>query len=266
MNQQRRPLAWSGTAYAAEAGHHRAFDEWFLDRLRPRSTDVVVDLGCGSGEFSARLADMVDGGRVIGVEPDPSMLEAAERHARPNLSFVRARAQDLGETLDEASVDLVLSRAMLHWLALRSYRKVFAAVLRVLRAGGWYHSESAGAGNVHRVIDLLNDLAARFGVPRPPAFPDAGIVFEILEDVGFELPVEGVRTVAQRRPFTREQAIGFLRTQATVGLTRSAPEGSARAIVDAAVSEVDRLRRADGSFDQTFVRLEILARRPDRQR
>lgn len=264
MNEQRRPLAWSGTAYAAEAGHHRALDEWFLDRLRPRPTDVVVDLGCGSGEFTAHLADIADEGRVIGVEPDQSMLEASARHTRPNLSFVQARAQDLDQAVDEASVDVVLSRAMLHWLPLRSYRRVFSAVLRVLRPGGWYHSESAGTGNVRPVVDLLGDIATRFGVPPLPAFPDPGIVLEILEEAGFELPVEGVRTVAQRRPFTREQAIGLLRTQATVALTRSAPDEQREALVEAAVSEVDRLRRAEGAFDQTFVRLEILARRPGR--
>lgn len=265
MNEQRRPLTWSGTDYAAEAGHHRALDEWFLDRLRPRPTDVVVDLGCGSGEFTARLADITGEGRVIGIEPDPSMLEAAARHGRANLSFVQARAQDVDQAIDAASVDVVLSRAMLHWLPLRSYAQVFTGVLRVLRPGGWYHSESAGAGNVPRVVELLEDLATKFGVPTPPGFPDAGTVLELLEGAGFELPLEGVRTVAQRRPFTREQAIGFLRTQATVGVTRSAPEEQREALVEAAVSEVDRLRRADGTFDQTFVRLEILARRPDRR-
>ena len=43
-------------------------DEWFLARHRPRPSDVVVDLGCGSGEFSARLATLVPEGRVIGVD------------------------------------------------------------------------------------------------------------------------------------------------------------------------------------------------------
>jgi hypothetical protein len=34
-------------------------------------------------------------------------------------------------------------------------------------------------------------------------------------------------------------------------------------IVAQAVASVDRLRRHDGSYDQTFVRLELLVRPPD---
>jgi SAM-dependent methyltransferase len=264
MGERGRTVRWSGAAYATQSGHHRSLDDWFLDRLQPRADDVVVDLGCGSGEFSARLAGIATNGRVIGVEPDPSMLEAARRHDSPNLEFVQAAAEHVDDVVEQGSVDLVLSRAVLHWLPLAAYPRVFEGVWRVLRPGGWFHSESAGAGNVPKVLRLVEDLAARFDVPAPPpSFPDAGVGFDLVEQAGFHIPVDGVRTVAQRRPFTRDQLLGFLRTQVTVALTRAAPEDMAETIVRAAVSEVDGLRRADGSYDQTFVRLEILAQRPD---
>lgn len=91
--------AWSGRAYAAESAHHRSYDDWFLDRLPPAPDDVVIDLGCGSGELTARLAEIVNGGRVIGVEPDGSMLEAAHRHAAPNLEFVQASAEEFDSSI-----------------------------------------------------------------------------------------------------------------------------------------------------------------------
>lgn len=262
MDNQPGAAPWSGTAYADHADHHRAVDDWFLDRVRPDADSVVVDLGSGSGEFTARLAGMVTEGRVIGVEPDPSMLEAAQRHAGPNLRFVGVSAEDVDRVIDTGSVDLVVSRAMLHWLPLTSYPRVFEAVHRVLRPGGWFHSESGGAGNVPRVVQLLDDLAARFSVPRPPPFPDAGIAFDLVEQAGFAIPVDGVRTVAQRRPFSRQQMLGFLRTQATVALTRVMSEEAGDALVQAAVADIERLRRADDTYDQTFVRLEIMVQRP----
>lgn len=57
----RQPGEWSGDEYAEHSGHHRAFDDWFVDRQPPSAADVVVDLGCGSGEFSAKLAALVPG-------------------------------------------------------------------------------------------------------------------------------------------------------------------------------------------------------------
>lgn len=257
-----RTSDWSGEEYAAQADHHRSFDDWFLDRLPPDKEDVVVDLGCGSGEFTARMAEIVTEGKVFGVEPDPSMLQAARRHQHPRLEFVQAPAEDLEEVVERESVDKVMSRAMLHWLPVTSYPGVFEAVFRVLRPGGWFHSESAGAGNVPRLVAALNDLADRFGVPAPTPFPDAGTVFDLVEEAGFTIPREGVRSVAQRRSFTRDQAMGLLQTQGAVAVAREADRSEASAIEEAAGAEVERLRRVDGSFDQTFVRLEILAQRP----
>jgi SAM-dependent methyltransferase len=253
---------WKGDEYAEQAAHHRAIDDWFIDRLPPRRDDTVVDLGCGTGEFTARVAEIVADGKVIGVEPDSSMLEVAKRHGHPGLEFVEGSAETVDEVVDRGSIDKVLSRAMLHWLPLAAYPRVLEAVFRILRPGGWFHSESAGVGNAPRLTGILNDLASRFGTPDPPPFPNAGVVFDLVEQAGFEIPLEGVRTVAQRRRFTREQAIGLLRTQGAVVVIRHVDRDKARAIEDAAEAEIERLRRSDGTFDQTFVRLEIMARRP----
>ncbi len=46
-------------------------------------------------------------------------------------------------------------------------------------------------------------LAREHGLPEWPGFPDTGLTFERLEKAGFPSN-EAVRTVAQRRPFTRE--------------------------------------------------------------
>lgn len=253
---------WRGEAYSASAGHHRTYDDWFLDRLSPETRDVVVDLGCGSGEFTARIADLVTGGRVIGIDPDPSMLEVAKKRDHPRTEFVSGAAQQLDERVDESSVDKVLSRAMLHWISLGEYPRVFDAVFRVLRPGGWYHSESAGAGNGRHLTAVLNDLATKFATPPLAGFPDPGVVYDMIEQTGFEIPPDGIRAVTQRRPFTREQAMGLLQSQGSVAIIRNADGSQVEAILEAAGAEVERLRRWDGTFDQTFVRLEILVQKP----
>lgn len=254
---------WRGEAYSASSGHHRSYDDWFLDRLTPDAEDIVVDLGCGSGEFTARVADLVTGGKVIGIDPAPSMLDVARGRERPRLEFLNGAAQDLDSLVDQGSVDKVLSRAMLHWISLDEYPRVFEAVFRVLRPGGWYHSESAGAGNVRPLTALLKDLAASFGTPPLPPFPDPGIVFDMVDEAGFEIPDEGIRAIAQRRPFTRDEARSLLESQGAVAVTRYADQDDIESILDDASADVDRLRRWDGTFDQTFVRLEILVRKPD---
>lgn len=110
--------------------------------------------------------------------------------------------------------------------------------------------------------EIVEEIAASHGVAAPPRFPDVGAVFELLEAAAFDMPEEAVRTVAQRRAFSRDRLVTFLRSQAAVALTRSAPEELKPALIDALVSAAERLRRHDGTFDQTFVRLEILVSKP----
>lgn len=253
---------WRGDQYAAASGHHRAADAWFLERHRPARTDVVVDLGCGTGEFTAELASLVPDGRVVGVDSDPSMLDRARRYAGGNLTFIQAAAEEVDEVVDAGSVDVVVSRAMLHWLPPGSRPRLFAAVLHVLRPGGVLHAEGASVGNIHMINALLTDLARRHHIPPPPPFPDPAEIFEEVEKAGFDVPAGGVHAVAQRRAFTVEQLAALLRSQAILVLTRHVAADVAATIEHEALAGMDRLRRHDGSYDQTFVRLDVLARKP----
>lgn len=262
MSQHVPGVRWQGASYARHSGHHRAADEWFLRRHLPSSSDVVVDLGCGTGEFSARLAALVPHGRVIGVDRDESMLEQARGREGENLHFIQAPAEHVDEVVDAGSVDLVVSRAMLHWLPAVVRPQYFRAVLRVLKPGGVLHAEGAGTGNIRAIDAMLGDLARRHGLPEPPPFPDTGVIFDEVEEAGFEIQDGGVHSVAQRRSFTTDELEGLLRTQAILVLTRHASAELAAKIEHEAVGSIDRLRRYDGSFDQTFVRLDVLARRP----
>jgi SAM-dependent methyltransferase len=261
--EQKAPHAqWQGDQYAPASGHHREADEWFLTRHRPAKTDVVVDLGCGTGEFTTRLAALVPRGRVVGVDRDASMLETASRFAGGNLRFVQGQAEDVTDIVAAGSVDLVVSRAMLHWLPKDVRPRFFRSVLGVLKPGGVFHGEGAAVGNIRMINALLTDLAERHRIPPPPPFPDIGEVFEEVEQAGFDVPAGGVTAVAQRRRFSAEQLKALLRTQAILVLTRHVEPEAAAAIEREALEEVDRLHRHDGSYDQTFVRLDVLARRP----
>ncbi|MBF6101480.1 class I SAM-dependent methyltransferase [Nocardia cyriacigeorgica] len=253
---------WRGAEYSAAAEHHRAFDDWFLTRRPPRAWDTVVDLGCGTGEFTAKISALVPDGLVIGVDHDPSMLATARRRAGGDLEFVTSSATNFDRLIPPGTVDLVVSRAMLHWLPVSAYPQVFAAVHRVLRPDGWYHSESAAAGNAPGVIRLLERVARANDLRPPEPFPEPAPVARMLADAGFAIPADGVRAVPQHRRFTRDELAAMLRTTAAISLTRQAPATAHARLADQLAEAVDELRAPDGTYDQTFVRLEILVRKP----
>ncbi len=99
--------------------------------------EVVLDLGSGAGAdvlISARR--VAPGGRAIGLDMTPEMLDAARRTAAEagvdNVEFVEGYLEDI--PLTDASVDVVISNCVINLAA--DKRVVLAEAARVLRSGG----------------------------------------------------------------------------------------------------------------------------------
>ncbi len=255
---------WDGALYAANTGHHRVYDDAFLDTLPLRPGDHVLDLGCGSGDFTATVAERVPEGLVVGLEPQPSLLAAARGCARPNQRFVQGQVQHLGSLFPtDAAFDVVMSRSMLHWVPLADHGGLLADVRRLLRPGGWYRAEFGGAGNIPVVLPLLDDVSRRLGGPVTPwTFTDPATYLELVEQAGLEVGPGFVRSTAQRRAFDRAALLGWFRSQVEQAYTSRLDAERAERFRRDIEARVDELERADGTFDQTFVRLDLLVRRP----
>lgn len=98
-----------------------------LDGLGLPSGLLAADVGAGTGISARLLADR--GCRVIAIEPNRAMRDAAEPHQR--VEWRDGSAEDLG--LHGESIDLVIAAQAFHWFRPTSALAEFA---RVLRPGG----------------------------------------------------------------------------------------------------------------------------------
>jgi arsenite methyltransferase len=99
--------------------------------------DSVIDLGCGAGIDTLLAARLVSpGGRAIGLDTLPEMLEQAEANAREgaitNVVWLRGELEAI--PLPDASVDVAISNGVLN-LSPRKGRAM-SEIFRVLRPGG----------------------------------------------------------------------------------------------------------------------------------
>ena len=102
----------------------------------PKVGDVILDLGCGTGELSAYLAELVGPeGKVIGVDPDKERIQLAkETHNQiENLSFVEGSAINFPGIGAEV-YDIVFSNYALHWMG--NKQQVFNNMFESLKVGG----------------------------------------------------------------------------------------------------------------------------------
>lgn len=258
---------FDGALYAANTAHHRRHDDAVLAGLPLGPGARVLDLGCGSGELTAAVADLcAPGGRVLGTDVSASQISyAASVHERPGLSFAVAAAQELGALLDPESFDVVLSVAALHWVPGPDQPGVLDGVRRVLRPGGVLRIDMGGRGQIARAREVLAPVAvAHGGDPGllPWFFPGPDEYRSLLTGAGLE--PRRVELLHQRRPFPDAAALeGWLRSQVLPAYAAAVPADRYAAFTAAAVAAgVERLRRPDGGFDQDYVRLDVLAHRP----
>ena len=71
----------------------------------------ALDVACGSGKLTAQLAKVARGGRVVGLDFSPRMLEIARR-AHPEIDFLEGDALNL--PFEDASFDLHVRCGHLH--------------------------------------------------------------------------------------------------------------------------------------------------------
>jgi SAM-dependent methyltransferase len=92
-----------------------AFFREVAKRLGLQNNQALIDLGTGPGLLALGFAPYV--GRVVAVDPEPSMLAAARKaieRAGQNVMLIQGRAEDLPE--DVGRFDVVSIGRALHWL------------------------------------------------------------------------------------------------------------------------------------------------------
>lgn len=104
------------------------FDDLF-GLVKRREGMRVVDLGCGTGELTARLADDLPGSDVTGVDSSAEMLARAENLKRDGLRFELRSIESM-----EGEWDLVFSHAALQWVD--DHQTFVPHLLRMLRPSG----------------------------------------------------------------------------------------------------------------------------------
>jgi SAM-dependent methyltransferase len=96
------------------------------------SASTVADVGSRTGILSELF--LRNGNRVIGIEPNREMREAAEHRLGQHTRFTSVAWTAEATTLDDASVDFVTAGQAFHWFDPERARTEFA---RTLKPEGW---------------------------------------------------------------------------------------------------------------------------------
>jgi len=175
--------AWDPELYEACHSFVWRFGEALMELLDPKPGERILDLGCGPGHLTHKIAER--GACVLGLDASPEMIGLA-RQNYPHLKFVLA---DAAQMQFEREFDAVFSNAALHWML--DANSVAQAVSRALRPGGRFVAELGGKGNIHTIERAVEEVARQYlGDRLPPSrtfFPSIGEYSSLLEANGFKV-------------------------------------------------------------------------------
>ncbi len=124
-------MRWNPTQYARYSSErNRPFFD-LVNQVPAAEPASVVDLGCGSGELTATLAERWPGSRVIGIDSSAEMLERSAPHLSDRVGFELSDAAGFAAT----GVDVLISNALLQWVP--EHRDLLPRWAGELNAGGW---------------------------------------------------------------------------------------------------------------------------------
>jgi len=140
---------------AAQASAIWPQEELLLARYALAPDARIADIGCGSGEITARLAAHYPRAHLVGVDIlKGSIAHARARHAAlaPRVHFEQGDAFEL--QLKSDAYDLVTCRHMTQ--SIPEPERALKELARVCKPGGWLHVLSEDYGMIHMPTGALN--------------------------------------------------------------------------------------------------------------
>ncbi len=163
-------------------GVHGANSRMVVEMAQIKSSDKVLDVGCGTGNLTLTAQKYVGpSGSVYGIDASPEMIEVARKKAKRNNAATMFEIGLIEKIpFPEATFDDVVNRLMIHHLPGDLKRKGIAEIFRVLKPGGrLFIADFMPPSNpflAHILFPFVGHRMMRF---------DVGVIPPILTEVGF---------------------------------------------------------------------------------
>ncbi len=181
MNNPDQRQSWSPDTYQENARFVSDLGNAVLNWLSPQAGERILDLGCGDGALTKRIAQA--GVDVTGVDTSDELLSAARAQG------LDVRWMDGHNLSFDHEFDAVFSNAALHWMLKPG--EVVDGVRQALKPGGRFIGEFGGHGNVSTIITAMRAAARIHGgneeLAGPWFYPTTEEYRDLLTGRGFDV-------------------------------------------------------------------------------
>ena len=212
------------------------FMESLLSKVSIKPGDTCLDVGCGTGNLTAEIAEKVEAhGQVIGCDPDRRRITNAKRkYFLPNIKFYEGTLSDI--ELNKAFFNIAVSNLVFHWMDISEQQRTSKKVFSVLKPRGVFalFIEKDNPQNVARILPytsletqqrLQQDLFFFTEEQYKERFTSIGFEIVSFELTTFQVPINSVDSYLQLMDATyatKEFSIAYYNNKDKIEICRSA--------------------------------------------
>lgn len=168
---------WNASLYDSKHSFVTQYGNDVLELLNAKPEELILDLGAGSGELTAKINERAR--QAIGIDASADMVRQAKQRF-PEVEFYQHNAEE--QFPFDNKFDAVFSNAALHWML--NAEQVIANVAQCLKPNGRFIFEMGGKGNIATIIQAIEFAAHKMNITNLPIynfFPSIGEYATLLE-------------------------------------------------------------------------------------
>lgn len=168
-----------------------------LAQVAPHAGERIVDIGCGTGTFTRALKGSAPGAEIIGVDPDPQVLDKARARAAAEGLAIDYVEGFFDDSFVEAygRFTAVSSSLVLHQVSLAEKGEIIRTAFRALVDGGQLHIADYGVQHNALMRLLFRNTVQRIDGREDTEHNARGVLPELMRAAGFT-PVEETASFA----------------------------------------------------------------------
>jgi len=245
---------WDANLYNEKHSFVAKYGEDVMGWLAPQKGEHILDVGCGTGTLTNKIAE--SGAIVTGIDASPEMIAKA-KHAYDNIEFL---VKDASNFFFATKFDAAFSNATFHWI--KDQQSLLQSIYDSLKDGGRLVYEMGAKHNIQNIHEAIKEALSEEGFElntniEVNYFSSAGEQATILEKVGFT--VSNIIQFDRPTELVGEDGMKNWIVQFCCAFFKLIPSEKIETIIDKAVAILKETNYENGKWYGDYKRLRVKA-------